>query len=284
MSVDRPSTSPFVSLGAKAAIDARQNRTGGGSQAWGEMMDMCKASLKKFDGMSDILVREIRGEVADAVNAFRREANSVTVSADRPIGMQINRMDERLRAVEEMILSMPPPDLGSVQKDLREVELSCLNASRLLGDRLQQVAESHRQLHEKIKVGDSTTVEMLQNIKERMSRLDTRSERSEGSMEKVHCSVQGAAEQIVGEVQKLKTQENQNFAALEQTCAEAGLQVQKGLDSLSQKSEKIVEQIGLSGSNVSKALDRIESVVQESGAQIGDVHSMTSDLTEVITR
>lgn len=282
MNFDRPMTSPFASIGARAAIDARTNRTGGGPQAWHEMMDICKESIKKFEGMSDTLIHDMRAEVVEAVNAFRREANSVNVSADRPVGMQINRLEERLRMVEDMIASTPPPDIPSVNKNLREVELSCLSASRLLGDQLQKMSESHRQLHEKL--ADPTTVDILEKIMDKMSRLDKRSERSEEEVGKVQCSVQGAAEQIVGEVQKLKNQEEHNFSVLEKTCEEAGLQVQRGLDSLSQKSERIVEQIGLSGSSISKTLNRIEGVVQESGVQIGDMHTMTSKLSEVIAR
>eukprot|EP00930_Biecheleria_cincta_P011792 TRINITY_DN11489_c0_g1_i1.p1 TRINITY_DN11489_c0_g1~~TRINITY_DN11489_c0_g1_i1.p1 ORF type:complete len:901 (-),score=179.54 TRINITY_DN11489_c0_g1_i1:25-2727(-) len=284
MSHETSLISPFTSLGVRAAIDVRQNRTGGGAQAWHEMMDTCKASLKKIESMSDSLVREMRNETTEAVNAFRREANSVTVSADRPIGNQIKAMEDRLRRVEELIQSTPPPDFGPVQKDLRDVELSCLNASRLLGDRLQQVVHSHGQLQENILASDSKTTEMLKSLRERVARLDACSERSEDSTEKVQCSVQKAAEQIVGEVQSLKAQDDKHFAELDQTCAQAGIQVKRGLDNISRKSDGLAEQISNSGAGVFKVLDRIEGAVKDSGSQIGEVHNMASSLSEVIAK
>mmetsp|Transcript_22700 Transcript_22700/g.41107 ORF Transcript_22700/g.41107 Transcript_22700/m.41107 type:complete len:880 (-) Transcript_22700:42-2681(-) len=280
-------TTPTSQSYARSPSSGFQNSRRG-ANAWHEVLDICKQGFaSKMESMSEEIIRDIRNEVTDAVSAFRREATSSTVAADRPIGTQLMRVEDKIQKIDQMVASLPaPPDLSPVHSDIREVEQSCLNASKQLGDRLEQISRMNDKLSDRIQYSESNLSSFLERLQEKMERLEDRVNRSEskvgGDVSKVHQSLHGATSQIVNEVQKMQQQDEQHFEALNNTCADAGVQVKKGLDQLQQMSGQIKEQIDVSGGNVAQLLQRIETVVKHSETKLGDTQNMQHDLKKAI--
>ncbi|CAE8703749.1 unnamed protein product, partial [Polarella glacialis] len=187
--------------------------------AWHEVLDLCKTGFaNKMSTLSDSIIREIRAEVQQGVVVLKGEANSMTVGRDRPVSKQLTTLMEKVQQVETEVLERPAVDLTPVLQEVRNSELACLNANRLLGQRLGEMTEMHAQLGDQVKSSGASVMNVLQRIEDKLSQLETRVQQSEdkllGDVSKVQKTLNGSASQIINEVQKLQQQDDRHYSDL----------------------------------------------------------------------
>lgn len=259
-----------------------------GANAWHEVLDLCKNGFaSKMESISAEITANIRAEVTDAVNTFQREASSATLASDRPIGAQLLRMEENVQKIEKLVCSLPPPpDLAPLHKNIQEVEGTCLGAVKQLGERLEQVSWTMQQMTNKMH--DGSLQGGIQRLDDKLAQIELKVQQSVSNVgtdvSKVQQHVSSSTTQIMSEVQKLQFEDEQHFSNLDKTCAEAGREVQKGLEKLTGMSDKISDQISCSGSDISHLLLRIESAMKNSDAKLLDVQGMQRSLQDTIAK
>jgi len=285
--------SPFTSTAQQnflAGLSTQSTNGKRGNNAWHEVLQICQSGFAgKMDSIGEEIISEIRREVSDAVDSFRREAGAATLAADRPVNAQLMQIGSKCEKLEKMVLSLPPPpDLAVVQKEVQDVELACLNAWKGVGERIDSLAAANCALSEKISGSESNLADVLKRLEEKVNRLDREVHRSEDQLgadiSKVQKSLDGAAVDIVEEVQKLQALEDKRFSDLDKAGTEASQKVQQGLEQLSQMSDQISDQINTNGGGISNKLQRLEHALKDSEAKLEDVQNSQADLKEVISR
>ncbi|CAJ1431189.1 unnamed protein product [Effrenium voratum] len=273
------SPSPFTPL---AQMDARRGRN-----EWQQLLEMLPGGLaSKLGNVSDDIVKGIRAEVTDAVSVFRREAGAITVSSDRPVTSQLQRVEEKLQRVEKLVVNMPPAlDFNTVQKEIREVETSCLNALKTVSERIEASAQDSNRLSSRMRELDSTFSDSLKRVEEKLQSEHSEFKRLEGKwsdeLSKVQQSTQTAVD-VANHLRSMLEQEEARILELDKSCAQGGVQLSKALDQLKDTTSRINDRMTSSNADTSQVLQRLEASAA-AAANSEELRSLRS-VTEVISK